>query len=255
MARPIRISKSNYYILLMHDVVKLQRDEPDLFPHLLNLLLRKYARKIEYEYRLNLNTVLPYIDVIAAVCGENPDELEQYLTRGREKIDPIAYRTFLEYLLDNLSMEILASPDDFKIRSSTKFGIEYYMDRLWDRRNTQTGFRLVNKVPTDLQYQISLLAHGYSDYLHAIEVDGKSKTVICDEMESRPEFKKQYLTNVRQEYNRYDVYFNRIEYFLNEYNVEHDMRLSTGQIALTREQKSNLISTCSIAIEALTGSS
>ncbi len=251
MARPIRISRSNYFILLIPDIVSMLRSAPDdVLPESLLKLIYEPAGELATEIGLKQYQETSTIEVDVIIMLKNPEMLDKYLTKGGQKLIQSRYLKFLESIVESIIEERSGGDNNQASSRSTDkidFALDYYRNKIYQeriRRFTTAGIVLAEEVPDSLQVQIFFAASGYADYLEAIHSKGKSKLDACTEIEERDIFKKNIIQNIRQDYHKYDSYFERLETLIDKSTTKVDGQPTQYPFRLTDKQKAELISHC-----------
>ena len=156
----------------------------------------------------------PYIELRKLILEKNEKELDTFLKSDKKRKFPIRRLTLLEFF----SSLILSKPENLDIR---KFGVfdkkrmEFLIDRMKQRVKPLQYYQQpgIEKSPISesLHNELSKLIKGYNIYLKKIATGDYSVLAICDELETVT-FKNK-IVNIRQEFQRYDKYyddFNRI---------------------------------------------
>lgn len=246
MARPVQLSKLNYFALLMPDVVS--RNHPVSLPPLsLELIEKMYgpvqdlALEIgEYQLAQVIN-----LELFKIIRDRNVEALDNYLRPDQDKLNPSRYIRFLEAIAE---IAVSQRDEDFlsiiNLREDhhLEFALKYFRDRIyWDNmvRSTTSGILLADRADQTVKDQILLLTGAYREYLRAGKGNRKK---VCREIQSREDFDNAKLKYIREEFIRYDDYFDRLTQLIND---SGDETLQTTPFAFTDDQKAELISICS----------
>ncbi len=255
MGRTTTLKKSNYYVLLMPWVARSDpgswdshRDPPPLIGKaLLDTILlpatdlSNTVGKHETEY----SKKLPLMEILR----ENNDEaLRDYLSREDNKRNDTHYIQFLELIAETV---LLVWGNNLQYRTSgyktfvlspdeCKFALKHYrrMSKRVDKgHEPPVGINLAMKSDQKTKDQIRLLAGSYGEYLNA---GSGNRERVCLKIQSRPEFRKAELANIREEYIDYDKYFARLAKKIDEaFGLEVIIPYS-----FTEEEKAKLIMWC-----------
>lgn len=238
MARPVQLSKLNYFALLMPDVVS--RNHPVSLPPLsLELIEKMYGpvQDLSLEVGKHQMRHRSDLELQQILWDQDARALDSYLMNDQDELIPSRYTQFLE-IIAKIAVSLMGEGFENKLSTLKEqhfdFAIKYYRDKIYwiDMvKFTTSGILLAERADQSVKDQIWLLGNAYREYLGAGE---GNRNKVCREIESRGEFKKAILVNIRQEFIRYDRYFEDLA-----------EKIDDSRFAFTNDQKAELISICS----------
>jgi hypothetical protein len=151
----------------------------------------------------------PHIELRKLILDKNKKGLDAFLESDDGRKFPIRRLTLLEFF----SSLILSKPENLDI---SKFGMfdkkrmEFLIDRMKQKDQSlqvdqQPGIQK-SSILDSLRNELSKLIKGYNIYLKKFATGDYSVVAICDELETVT-FKNKII-NIRQEFQRYDKYYN-----------------------------------------------
>ena len=164
--------------------------------------------------------------ILTAHRGADENALRDFLNEDEGRSFPYNYHYFLKYLVwrladirskdGNYPPEMLKL-DDFFGLGNMKLFIDLAKENMSD-----FPFRSIEPMPEDVAEEVGKLVDGYPIYLDKISKPSDSKRSICKNIEGQIG-----VNNVRQEYSRFDDFFEKMESFIED-NLEEkipDFRL------------------------------
>lgn len=205
MARPVKISKTNFFIILMGTTLF----DESIKNELLNQYSQTVLNELE-EYACNSHIdytkhrILSDFSKIGILIKDgNYKGLTNFLNQDKNRRFPISKLGILEVFVhmihwSKIDRDTLAKNHIYP-SSYTKPFYNFVFKNIETVRSPNIVFE---KISVDLEKEISTLILGYEIYLKEIRKKKKSKLAICNEIEQNIN-----VVNVRQEFDRYDKYY------------------------------------------------
>ncbi len=252
MGRPVAISTSNYHILFMLQAMHyIEEDLESRFaPEVLHSM-SGYAVKnyVELNAELQKEGIMDFLD--SAISSGDWDRLDKLLFDDEGKIKRAAYTRFLESIIVKVLEPYsnhLPTNDPWVEFAKKYFEKRFYEDRV--SRYSYIHMLFMTDVSRAKMNEIRLVAGGYRTYLKLITNKGMTKPAACQAIAEDEAFADWRQESLRQEFNRYDDYFEGMAAEMSKTPITTTVWKSTP-IALDLETRAALIEQCSYHVETI----
>ncbi|MEK0336361.1 MAG: hypothetical protein QQN41_02880 [Nitrosopumilus sp.] len=226
MSRPISINKSNYFILSGNCTDDEYREKivneysKDVYKQMVDFTLKRFSSFIKYQSG-------KAIGELNQIVEENKDEkaLTRYLQKDNGKSFPKNYLKLLELITYycSFSKNVIINDSDrleeiglHSDRDTIEFVLNYFENNIKDKILSNWLNAVSTRsfeVSESFYEEVPKLIIGYSMYLKLLSKENKTKSAICDEIETK--YLNNKTSNIRQEFDRYDTYFSDMENYIN----------------------------------------
>ena len=183
-------------------------------------LLDKYAQQIDLHLIIDKENEQRWNEILDSVVQMDENKMKQFLEKDNNSSFPYNKYYLLRYMhwvllntvVENDNSNYTYPPEMLRnndIWDEQRFRFildmcEKYVWRLGDFPQ-----KAIKSISMELAKEVKKLINGYEIYLMCIEENTKSKRIICKEIEGQIG-----VANVRQEFHRYDTFFNHLENFI-----------------------------------------
>ena len=212
--RPIRNSKSNYFVLHMGEAAEFGMKDK-----IIELMSVKWQKAfVEYaveEWKVYVNREIDIsADIRKGFITHDFEYLISLIEKDKNRKYPTNKLIFLECFVVQFLRLHMAGRIKIDRDLDDWFGektFDFYINNVFASKGTPKSSSLYNTlfIEEELLSIIKQLIVGYEIYLKEIEKGTKSKTSICDFIETK--ILSNRISNVRQEFDRHDKYFNKFE--------------------------------------------
>lgn len=211
MARTIKISKSNFFILLMEYVIVhnknlskslIKKFGYDFMSNLVGFVSRNKCQYCKRQQPIHerINKLYHEQDYKTLQLLLDEDEKRRFPLNRLAILERFAIMfTFENIEIKNIDGKGYILRKDMDVIDKDSLFFDFVVQKILA---VQKSGIIIEPISKKLEVEINKLINGYEEYLSQLKIDNKSKLQICNDIE-----KKFLIPNARQEFDRYDNYF------------------------------------------------